>query len=897
MPLAIGARLGPFEITGKLGAGGMGEVYRARDTNLGRDVAVKVLPDSLAGEVERQARFRREAQILATLNHPNIATIYGWEDSGEAPAVIMELVDGRSLRELIGRRGMPLPEALQYAFQMARGLEAAHRVGVVHRDLKPSNVIVKPSGDVKILDFGLAKLVELSTTDPSVTATLTETQTTKGRIVGTVAYMSPEQAQGKPVDPRSDVFSFGTVFYEMLTGRQPFLGEDQVSTLVAILREQPRPASEVTEAVFPRDVEHILSRCLRKDPERRFQSASDLRAALADVNDALSSGQLEPAVAVYRAARARPAWIGLGLLAALLLGGAAGAWWILSHRTTASRPMKQLTFEAGMALMPALSPDGKLLAYVSDRSGEGHPDIWLKQMAGGEPIRRTFDAAGVSDPQFSADGTTIYYLGPGGVWEVPTLGGPARRVVDRAGPFSVSARGDIAFFRPGPGFTAGPVAIMPAGGGPQESWQSGCKSVVPPTWSPDGLRIAILGVCGAGLNSNEIGFYWAPRQGGAPQRIPIMIGRAFPVGISFWKRIVWVRWPNGAESLIVPRDNGDSVNLSRLDLSGRLTPLTQGAGWETSPVLSANGGLVFARSDVTPTIWSLPLNAGPGELPRRETAPALSFSVSHDGTNLAFGRVLGTEQGQLILHNRVTGAEEILASHRTRGEGAGLWAQVSPDGSQVVYRLIADEGPAHWLVSAGGGTPRRLIEFNDFNLGSDWFPDSRTIIGECQPPSKGICALDPSSGAVRLVARDPAGGELLYPGWSWDGKWMVFMRRRGGQTVIWVAPAREDGSLGPEPDWVPISPDGAISSRARFAPDGAAVFYLLEQNGARALVRQPLDPATKRPVGALARVAALQVIPPSLANALGAPISTVAVSRDRVFYNTVEVRGNVWMME
>ena len=295
MSLAPGTRVGPYAIAAPLGAGGMGEVYRARDTKLERDVAVKVLPERFASDPERVARFRHEAQHLAALNHPNIVSIYGVEDTNTGVALVMELVEGTSLNDHVGPKGMPLAAALKLAVQIASGLEAAHSVGIVHRDLKPANVIVTSTGVVKLVDFGLAKQEEAATPGSGESETVASSLKTKhGEVLGTVAYMSPEQAQGQTIDVRSDLFSFGTLLYEMLTGRRPFQGDNHIATLAAILEHHPKPPSEIARALLPREVERLVLRCLRKDPDRRYQTASDLRLALEDLKEDASTGRLEP---------------------------------------------------------------------------------------------------------------------------------------------------------------------------------------------------------------------------------------------------------------------------------------------------------------------------------------------------------------------------------------------------------------------------------------------------------------------------------------------------------------------------------------------------------------------------------------------------------------------------
>ncbi|HET9386256.1 MAG TPA: serine/threonine-protein kinase, partial [Gemmatimonadales bacterium] len=276
MPPTIGERLGSYEVTALIGKGGMGEVYRARDTKLNRDVALKTLPEHLAADAERRARFEREAQSLAALSHPNIVTIHSVEQADGLLFLTMECVEGQPLSNLIGKGGLPLTRILAFAIPLADAVSAAHDKGITHRDLKPANVMVTGDGRVKVLDFGLAKLVEFAPAEALATALPTAAPSGDGRIVGTVAYMSPEQAEGKRIDARSDIFSLGVLLYEMATGERPFTGETPVSTITSILRDTPRPVTALNHTL-PRDLALIVRRCLAKDPEQRTQSAKDLR--------------------------------------------------------------------------------------------------------------------------------------------------------------------------------------------------------------------------------------------------------------------------------------------------------------------------------------------------------------------------------------------------------------------------------------------------------------------------------------------------------------------------------------------------------------------------------------------------------------------------------------------
>ncbi len=280
MPLSPGTTLGPYSVTAQIGKGGMGEVYRAHDPKLNRDVALKVLPDDFAQDPERLARFKREAQVLASLNHPNIAAIYGLEDSGETHALVLELVEGPTLQDRISQGAIPLDEALPIAKQIAEALEAAHEQGIIHRDLKPANIKVTPEGVVKVLDFGLAKALEPERTEEDVanSPTMTAAATKMGVLMGTAAYMSPEQAKGKPVDRRADVWAFGVVLYEMLAGKQAFGGEDVSDTLVSVFRDEPNWSSLPDDT--PSRIHQALRVCLQKDAKQRVRDVSAIRLAM-----------------------------------------------------------------------------------------------------------------------------------------------------------------------------------------------------------------------------------------------------------------------------------------------------------------------------------------------------------------------------------------------------------------------------------------------------------------------------------------------------------------------------------------------------------------------------------------------------------------------------------------
>src|SRR5687768_4628262 len=424
----VGTTLGHYKILRLLGTGGMGEVYAAEDLTLGRTVAVKVLPAAVAAAAADLDRFEREAKAVAALNHSGIVTLYSFEKDGDVRFITMELVEGEPLSQQIPPGGLPFEKLLRQGVEIADAISAAHDRGIVHRDLKPANVLVTSAGHVKILDFGLAKLRE-----PEGPAGDLPTQqlTGEGRIVGTVAYMSPEQAEGRTVDHRTDIFSLGILLYEMATGQRPFQGETSMSVLSAVLKEQPRPATELNPSL-PSAFSRILKTCLRKDPDRRFQNAKDVRNELETLREELDSGELNrPAMAA--AATPSRRW---PIIAAMIVGAGmmalAAALWPRSPAAPTPIAMQhlQLTSANGEEVEPTLSPDGKWMLYVSNASG--NEDIYLQGVGGQTSINLTQDSPGNDlQPAFSPDGERIAFRSErdgGGLYVMGRTGEAPRRV-------------------------------------------------------------------------------------------------------------------------------------------------------------------------------------------------------------------------------------------------------------------------------------------------------------------------------------------------------------------------------------------------------------------------------------------------------------------------------------
>jgi len=459
MTLPIGSRLGPYEILAPLGAGGMGEVYRARDARLGRDVALKVLPEELSQDRDRLSRFEQEARSASALNHPNIVTVHDIGRADSISYIAMELVEGRTLRELSAAGPLPIRRVLALAVQVAEGLAKAHVAGIVHRDLKPENVMVSKDGFVKILDFGLAKLIEPQSGQVSVMPTLARPETHPGVVMGTVGYMSPEQASGEPLDFRSDQFSFGSILYEIATGRKPFQKKTAAETMSAIIREEPEPIGKVQPDVPP-PLRWIVERCLAKDPGERYVSTRDLARDLASVRDHVSeiTGAVPPEIDLgpRPLRRARRSTV-LTASVLLLLVGIIGGWLIAAKRLPKSSApsFRRLTFRSGTLNNARFTPDGQTIVYGAVWAGEPRG---LYAVRPESPESRSFD--------MEADILAVSRSG-----EMAVLMNPNSAAVDASG--------------------SGTLARVPfAGGVPRPSVEGVFYAGA--DWSPDGKELAIV---------------------------------------------------------------------------------------------------------------------------------------------------------------------------------------------------------------------------------------------------------------------------------------------------------------------------------------------------------------------------------------------------------------------
>jgi eukaryotic-like serine/threonine-protein kinase len=484
MASSPGKKVGPYEVISAIGAGGMGEVYRARDTRLGREVALKILPAEFSESQERLQRFEQEARSASALNHPNIITIYDVGHTDSTSYLSMELVEGKSLRTILDEGPMPLRKVITIASQLADGLAKAHAAGIIHRDLKPENLMISKDGFLKILDFGLAKMTAIT---PHQASHL-QTQTGIGSVVGTVGYMSPEQASGKEVDFHSDQFSFGTILYEMITGKAPFKEGSVAESMAAIITEEPKPVQTLNPQI-PAVLRWILERCMAKDPEERYASTQDLARDLHSIRDHISELSSVSISALPQPEKRSRYRIPFFLLIAILASAATA---YLYFKPKPQEPIEMLTMTySGKDLSPAVSPDGKLIAFRSDRDGASR--IWLKQLAADNEIALS---TGPDDhPRFSADSSSIFFIrrqGSGSsLYRISVLGGEERKIADDVHSADASPDGKkIAFIR----WKAGESSLFTAnldGTGVELVSNIQKLRVQFPRWSPDGERIIV----------------------------------------------------------------------------------------------------------------------------------------------------------------------------------------------------------------------------------------------------------------------------------------------------------------------------------------------------------------------------------------------------------------------
>jgi Tol biopolymer transport system component len=909
MRLAVGARLGPYEIVAPLGAGGMGEVYKARDTRLERLVAIKVLPADKVADTARKQRFIQEARAASALNHPNIVTIHDISDEGDIHFLVMEYVPGKTLEQMVPRKGLRLSETLKYVVQIADALATAHSAGIVHRDVKPSNIMVTDHGRVKVLDFGLAKLTEPAEIAPDQPTRTALAHTEEGTVVGSAPYMSPEQAQGKPVDARSDIFSFGAVLYEMVTGQKAFHGDTRASVMASILKDEPKPARDLAEAL-PRELERIIVRCLRKDLDRRGQYMAEIKLELEELKEESESGSLAAATPAAAARSMRGYVIGTMLAVAFVL---AGIWGFNSVRREAAPPhyrLRQMTRDEGISTSPALSPDGRLLAYSSDRGGQNNLDIWVQQVAGGEAIRLTRHPAADILPQFSPDGSQIVFQrAVDGIYVIPSLGGVERLLVKGGSRPAWSPDGRfIAYSMGHAGSREGyGLFIVPATAGAPRKVETGLATYCCPVWSPDGKHLLIEGSA-TGIGWDLPDWFIVPVEGGKPVKISVQTSLRRAGFSDFLRPVAWL----GNRDLLIlsaAQSGGGSqtgyqgafgpnagiYNIWQISVEPatgafRASPqrLTAGSGEFAGPA-SLDGRIPFSTQSGGMTIYALPLDVRQGkvtgELVRigRGGVNERFPTVTTDGWKMVFvSDRAGTND--VWTKDLVTGEESVLVG-TPENEVRGL---ISPDGSQVIFQRNENGIAVNYVWPLPAGPERKLCDVCRSLL--NWTSDGKSVLmSEREPES--MILVDVGSGRRMLVAAHPK--FAIHDGSiSPDMRWIAF-KLVTSSTVqpVYIAPVRR-GSPVPEQEWIRISGD-YYNHKPFWSPDGSLLYYYSLQDNFNCLYARRLDPVTKQPQGdgfAVKHFHGDQRLADATAVGYG-------LAPDRLYLPLVNWKGNIWLAE
>ena len=728
MPVAAGVRLGPYEIVGLLGAGGMGEVYRARDTRLHRAVAVKIMRAALALDPERLERFDREARAAAAISHPNILAVYDVGTDASGPYIVSELLDGEALREAIAPgKPWPVRRAVDVAVQTGRGLAAAHARGILHRDLKPENVFLTDDGIVKILDFGLARFTEpVAAPGDEATASLTA----EGVVVGTRGYMAPEALRGGTVDQRSDIFAFGAILYELLTGHRAFSGDSGADVVSAILSEDPPGLKDLGSTTSP-SLARIVSRCLEKRPEARFQSVTDLVFALEALSGAsdstLPAATVKPmgrALAGKQAALAAAIAVTVAALSGYLWGQRAAS----GGNTSPAPRVQRLTDLVGLEESPAISPDGRSVAFSANV--EGHRQIIVRLIAGGPSLQLTDAAADHEQPRWSPDSSTIAYFAPaspgnsqGAVWQVSALGGAPRRITDSIGGADISrVDARLICFR----LAGDRIELVASEADGSEvrvvrTFEPGTYYRYP-RWSPDGRWIAFQR--GDGVRSDV--FVIAPDGGELRQltRDNTLLG-----GFAWLPDSGGVVYSSSRATTVPYLPTLNLWEASFTDPEPR--QVTAGEISYVQPDVHADGTIVVSRMLRRFDIWRFPVNGSPAENTRRgqrvtrQTGQVLTPTASPDGTEVAFLSDSGGHANLWVIGADGTGLRQVTAESDPRvGVGVPMW---SPDGRSIAF--VSSRGNPGlefglWLVDPDGSNLRNLTPHG---LGAAWSSDGRWV--------------------------------------------------------------------------------------------------------------------------------------------------------------------------
>ena len=813
MPVVPGDRIGPYEIESELGAGGMGIVYKARDTRLGRVVALKLLPPELTRDEAAKARFVQEAKAASVLDHPSICTLFDIGDTDEGQLYLaMAYYEGETLKQKLARGPLPIADAVAIAIEIAQGLEEAHAAGIVHRDIKPPNVMFGKDGRAKIVDFGLAKLA--GQTGP----------TERGVAMGTVTYMSPEQCSGDKADARSDLWSLGVVLYEMVVGEPPFHGDTYFSVATAIARNAA-PALTAKRASVPLELERIVSRALAKDPAERFQTAADFASELRRLQLDMTTGPVSaPVISTpVPAPRSRTTLV----LSALVLALVGVVAYLASRdRDTGPRRIRltnavQVTSAIGVEDYPTWSPDGSTIAYAANPDSDlygGNWDVWVIQI-GSEPVNRTADYDGDDRfPVWSPDGREIVFWSDrdgGGYFVMSSLGGTPRKVfptegiavADLSRPQWSRDGSELALYtqEDGQGFV---TVVSITGGAPRRFRLPPRTRAIDLSWSRDVDRMGYIDAANLSSQVSRVGI--------------LDMSSGDVVSVTDGRDSVWSpNWLPGGASLLYVSNREGAMDLWEQPLQDALEPdgppraLTTGVGMIRAELSPDGTQLAYSRGHRVANLWRVPILA---DRPATwDDAKQLTFDeafiefidISSDGTRILTNSDRG---GNPDLWLFADGEMQQLTSDVVP-EWAPRW---SPDGELIAYYGFESGNRDVWILPTAGGEPRQLTDDPSAQLVPEWSPDGEEIaFTSHRGGNPDIWVAPAEGGEPRQLTTHP--GEDRRPIYSPDGEWIAFASIRSGELRIWRVPA-----AGGEPEPVTSGP----AYYPRWSSDGETIFFI-----------------------------------------------------------------------
>jgi Tol biopolymer transport system component len=787
MTLSAGTRLGPYEILAPVGAGGMGEVYKAKDTRLERTVAVKVLPQHLSSSPEIRQRFEREAKTISQFSHSHICALYDVGREGETEYLVMEYLEGQTLSAKLATGALPLEQTLRYAVEIADALDKAHRQGIVHRDLKPGNVMITKAG-VKLLDFGLAKAMAPVAQTSGMTALPTmagvpdQNLTQEGTILGTFQYMAPEQLEGREADGRTDIFAFGCVLYEMATGRKAFTGKSQASLISSIMKEEPAPISQVSP-MTPPALERVVRKCLAKDPEDRWQSAADLGSELQWI--AAGGSQTGIAAPVAPSRHRRPTWQLWVAAAALAVAGFA-AGHLLKPRTEAPVLRAAIDLPPRMELDPrntslALSPDGSTLAFAAEGE-DGKTRLWVRQLTG-FAIQALAGTDGVTCPFWSPDSKFIGFFADHKLKKIPAGGGTVQTICDAPDGRGASwSAKDVIVFAPAP--FGGLSKVSTAGGSPSPVTREDTPGMTDrlPWFLPDGKRL--LYFSGSPTSDKE--------KKSAIRILDLESGRSSLLA----QEASEGRWVEPGYLLFVRDGNlmAQPMDESSLRTSGEAVPIAERihfnpARWAGNFTASNTGRLVFQGEGWGRKEQLTWFDLDGKELGKiGEPANFVSIAVSPDASRAAATVASGAQSASGGWEIWLYDLERGVASRFSFGDQPAYFPLWSRDGRRITFGLSAG-GIA--VKDADGTSGAKLLWKSKTNTWPlSWSPDGKSILFRAQDPQSGgmdlwLLPMD-GSGKARPLIATPAeeGGGAISP----DGKWLLYSSNESGRREIYVVP-------------------------------------------------------------------------------------------------------------